>query len=506
MAAQASTLSLFNKSTLSGIKEVSGAKKIKILSNQANIVVAKKSAVSSLKKELKAHLSSYQIKKLTDQAPNALHFEGLKAAIAVILIEEDNPEILDHEGLLDPSAYSSARDNVGSAYLKLEGEFEKLHLHAFNLDYDELLGALLGIELAAYDFKNQAKAPQLTAASTGDLPKDATSEALKNAKAIGKAINIGRHLVDTPPSDKLPVDYANAVQKYFAKKAGMTVNIWDEKKLAKEKMGCLLGVGKASTQQPRLVHLRYRPKNGRDMQPLAFVGKGITFDTGGLNLKPGNSMRLMKKDMGGSACLAGLASWLCDSKSEIPCDIYLALAENSVDAHSFRPSDVLTAKNGKTVEIDNTDAEGRLVMADALCVASEAKGKDKPQFLIDVATLTGAIKVGLGDDIGGLFSNNDDLAFILQSCSQISGDLLWRMPLMKSQRAKLNSPFADMANSSSGFGGAIRAAMFLQEFTGDIPWAHLDIFGWNNGASGAYRSAGGSGQGVQCLAQFVSQF
>lgn len=504
--ANTATLSIFNKVALNGLKEITNAKKIKILANQANIIVAKKSSVSKLKKELKSHLSSYQIKKLTDEAGPTLFFEGLKAAIAVILLDEENPEILDHEGLLDPSAYSCARDYVGQAYLKFEGQFEKLHLHGFGLDYDELLGALLGIELGAYDYKGKAKAMELSAACTGELPKEAHSEALKNAKAVGKAMNIGRHLVDTPPSQKRPADYANAVKKHFEKKAGMTVTIWDEKRLAKEKMGCILGVGQGSVQLPRLVHLRYRPKKSRDMQPLAFVGKGITFDTGGLNLKPGGGMRLMKKDMGGSACLVGVASWLCESKSEIPCDIYLALAENSVDAHSFRPSDVLTARNGMTVEIDNTDAEGRLVMADALCVASEAKGKDKPQFLIDVATLTGAIKVGLGDDIGGLFSNNDDLAFILQSCSQISGDLLWRMPLMKSQRKKLKSPVADIANSSSGFGGAIRAAMFLQEFTGDIPWAHMDIFAWNSSAGRAYRSPGGSGQGVQCLAQFISQF
>jgi leucyl aminopeptidase len=144
-------------------------------------------------------------------------------------------------------------------------------------------------------------------------------------------------------------------------------------------------------------------------------------------------------------------------------------------------------------------------MADALALASEAKGKDAPQFLIDVATLTGAIKVGLGSDIGGLFSNDDDLAFLLQNCAQMAGDPLWRMPLMKSQRAKLKSEVADLANSASGFGGAIRAAMFLKEFTGTVPWAHLDIFAWNDGKKGFFKGAGGSGQGLQCLAQFLSQ-
>lgn len=500
-------LQLKIKNYLSCVKEVTAAKKIKSLSGEATLIVTKKENINSLKKELKPLLPPYQLKKITIDSESPLYLEGTKGAVGVVIVPDENPNHLHHEGLLDPSSYSVARDHVGQLYLNCEAKgFSKITLNAFHLDYDELLGSLLGIEMAAYDYKQQAKTLEVSAQSIGALPKEALKEALMNAKAIGKAINIGRFLVDTPPTDKRPISYAEGVKNYFSLKAGMTVNIWDDKNMEREGMGCILGVGRGSVQAPRLVHLSYRPKKARDMAPLAFVGKGITFDTGGLNLKPGPGMRLMKKDMGGSACLVGLASWLCDSKSEIPCDIYLALAENSVDAHSFVPSDILKAKNGKTVEIDNTDAEGRLVMADALCVASEATGKDKPQFLIDVATLTGAIKVGLGDDIGGLFSNNDDLAFILQSCSQISGDLLWRMPLMESQRKKLNSDVADMANSSGGFGGAIRAAMFLKEFTGDIPWAHLDIFAWNSAPAGPYRSSGGSGQGVQCLAQFVSQF
>jgi len=500
------SLNLNLKSHLNTLKQVTSTRKIKVLNGEATLVVTKEKNISTLKKELKAHLPPYQLKRIKDGIDSPLYLEGLKGVIGIVLLPDENPDYLHHEGLLDPSAYSVARDQVGQLYLEMEDKgFTKVHLNGLELDYDELLGSLLSIELASYDYKNQVTPLELSASYCGELPKEGLKEALTHATTIGRAINISRFLVDTPPSDKRPASYAQGIQNLFEKKAGMSVTVWDEKRLAKEKMGCLLGVGQGSTQLPRLVHLRYRPKKARDMAPIAFVGKGVTFDTGGLNLKPGPGMRNMKKDMGGSACLVGLASWLCESKSEIPCDIYLALAENSVDAHSFRPSDILTARNGMTVEIDNTDAEGRLVMADALCIASEAKGKDKPQFLIDVATLTGAIKVGLGDDIGGLFSNNDDLAFILQSCSQISGDLLWRMPLMESQRKKLKSDVADIANSVGGFGGAIRAATFLQEFTGDIPWAHLDIFSWNGARQNAYRGSGGSGQGVQCLAQFISQ-
>ncbi|MCF8059581.1 MAG: leucyl aminopeptidase family protein [Bacteriovoracaceae bacterium] len=504
--AEISSLNLNLKNHLKTLKEVTSSKKVKVLNGEATIVVTKEKNISTLKRELKPHLPPYQFKRIDEAMVSPLYLEGLKGVIGIVLVPDENPEFLHHEGLLDPSAYSVARDQTGQLYLEMEAKgFTKIHLNGLMLDYDELLGSLLGIELAAYDYKKQAKPLELSASYIGELPKVGIKDALNNAMAIGHAINLSRFLVDTPPSDKRPASYAEGVKKLFDKLPAMTVSIWDEKRLAKENMGCLLGVGQGSTQKPRLVHLRYRPKNGRDMAPLAFVGKGVTFDTGGLNMKPGPGMRYMKKDMGGSACLVGLASWLCDSKSEIPCDIYLAIAENSVDSHSFRPSDILTARNGMTVEIDNTDAEGRLVMADALCVASEAKGKDKPQFLIDVATLTGAIKVGLGDDIGGLFSNNDDLAFILQSCSQISGDLLWRMPLMESQRKKLVSDVADISNSASGFGGAIRAATFLQEFTGDIPWAHLDIYAWNSARQKSFRASGGSGQGVQCLAQFISQ-
>ncbi len=499
-------LSLNSKTLLPAKLKITKSSKPKFLSGETTVIVYPKGQFKKLKSVLKEQLAPYQIKKIESAEQPSYFMHGSKGYVSLVHVPDQLSETLDHEGMLEESNYALTRDQVGSLYLQAEeAGCTKLHLHTFNCDYDEILGSFLGLEMAAYDFKKIAKPLSISASYQGELPTKAVEEAYKNAIAVGRATNMSRLLVDTPPSDKRPVDYAEAVNSYFKNKAGMKVTIWDDKKMAKEKMGCILGVGQGSVQKPRLVHLRYRPAKAQDIQPAAFVGKGITFDTGGLNLKGGANMRLMKKDMGGSAALVGLASWLVDSKSDVPCDIYLALAENSVDAESFRPSDVLVAKNGKSVEIDNTDAEGRLVMADALCVAAEAKGQDKPQFLIDVATLTGAIKVGLGDDIGGLFSNNDDLAFILQSCSQISGDPLWRMPIMESQLGKLKSDVADLANSGSGFGGAIRAAVFLREFTGDLPWAHLDIYGWNGSRQKAYRSAGGSGQAVQCLAQFISQ-
>ncbi len=509
-AATSSSKSSLNLSLplyLKGLEEIKNTKKCKTGPAQGSLIICAQKSVNTLKKEIKSSLHAYQLKKIKSEGGFSMVVEAKTGPMAIVIPVVEDLENFDHEGLIDESPYASTRNLVGAAYLKLEAHgIESLHIHAQDLDYDELLGSLLGIEMAHYSFNTQPQVMKLSASYSGQLPKEALRDVLDNAKAIGHSVNLARYLVDVPPSEKRPDDYANAVEKLFAKKYGMTVHIWDEKKLEKENMNCILAVGRGSVQQPRMVHIQYRPKlsKAQEMEakePVAFVGKGVTFDTGGLNLKPGPAMRLMKKDMGGSAALVGLAYWLSATKSTQPCDIYLSLAENSVGSDSFRPSDILTARNGKTIEIDNTDAEGRLVMADALCVATEAK----PQCVIDVSTLTGAIKVGLGCDIAGLFTNNDDLAFIMQSCSQVAGDLVWRMPLMPSGRQALKSSFADMVNSASGFGGAISAAMFLKEFVGETPWAHLDIFAWNNGPTGAYRGAGGSGQAVQLLAQFISQ-
>lgn len=491
--------------TLVKLKDIQKTSKFKFPAGAATILVYRTDKVNAVKKLIKDQLHSYQVKDIPKEAGQVFNFQAKKGALLLVCLPVQSFEYSDHEGLLDPSNYSMARDLIGAGVLELEQKYSSIHMNLFELEYDEMLGSLLGLELGAYDYKKLKSELSFSSQYSGALEKDTLKDVLKNAKDIGQGLNIARFLVDVPPNLKRPDTYANGIKDLFSNKPGMTVTVWNEARLKREKMGCLLGVGQGSVQTARLVHLRYRPKKSKDISPVAFIGKGITFDTGGVNLKPGGSMRLMKKDMGGSACLVGLAQWVVKSKLEVPCDFYFALAENSVDAESFRPSDVLTARNGMTVEIDNTDAEGRLVMADALALASEAKGADKPQFLIDVATLTGAIKVGLGSDIGGLFSNDDDLAFLLQNCGQMAGDPLWRMPLMNSQREKLNSEVADISNSASGFGGAIRAAMFLKEFTGGLPWAHLDIFAWNDGRKSFYRGAGGSGQAVQCLAQFLSQ-
>jgi leucyl aminopeptidase len=287
-------------------------------------------------------------------------------------------------------------------------------------------------------------------------------------------------------------------------------------------MGLHLAVGQGALHGPRMIHLKYRPKKtsssklassksaasksvgGKsNSKPIAFVGKGITFDSGGLDIKPSSGMRLMKKDMGGAAAVLGVALWAELSQINLDLDFYIGLAENAVDQKSFRPSDVVTARNGMSVEIHNTDAEGRLVLADLLDVAVTKAGVDEPEIVIDVATLTGAIKVALGADLAGLFSNSDQLSDEIQSAGQKAGDLNWRMPLYLKYTHGMSSSFADIVNAIDGFGGAITAALFLEKFVRNKPWAHLDIYAWNDKNSGSLSFSGGNGQAVQCLVQFL---
>ena len=214
-------------------------------------------------------------------------------------------------------------------------------------------------------------------------------------------------------------------------------------------------------------------------------------------------MRLMKKDMGGAASGVGLAYWVAHSNYGRACDFYLALAENSIDANAMRPSDVYRSRAGYLVEIDNTDAEGRLVLADVMDVAAKKTAKDEPEYLIDLATLTGAIKVALGADMAGLFSNNDKLADQIVKAGQVVGEPNWRMPLVQKYFASISSNFADFKNSADGFGGAITAALFLEKFCNNVKWAHLDIYGWVDKPTGSLSTAGGNGQAVQTLIQWL---
>ncbi|MBY0452738.1 MAG: leucyl aminopeptidase family protein, partial [Bdellovibrionaceae bacterium] len=329
-------------------------------------------------------------------------------------------------------------------------------------------------------------------------------KAINEAQLEATAVQLARHLVNLPPNEANPETIEEMTLKQLNwPKGKVKINVWDDKKLKAENMNLLLAVGAGSATPPRMIHIQYRPQAKSNKKPVAFVGKGITFDTGGLDIKPSSAMRLMKKDMGGAASVLGLAYWVAHSGCKQPCDFYLALAENGVDAKAMRPSDVYMSRAGLLVEIDNTDAEGRLVLADAMDVAAKQTGANEPEYLIDLATLTGAIKVALGAEVAGLFCNDDKLANELEWAGQAVGESNWRMPLVQKYFGSLSSPFADFKNSGEGFGGAITAALFLEKFCNGKKWAHLDIYAWADRMSGPYASAGGNGQAVQTLIHWL---
>lgn len=316
-----------------------------------------------------------------------------------------------------------------------------------------------------------------------------------------EAVNLARFLVDLPPNELNPTTYAALIKELVGANKGFKFESIS-KDLEAKGYNLIHAVGKGSDDAPQLV----RVLTSGSGQKTAMVGKGITFDTGGLDLKPSKFMRNMKKDMGGSAALVGVLYYFVHSKQKCNIDFYFALAENSVGGNSFRPGDIYKAGNGLTVEIDNTDAEGRLVLADALSWLG--KEKKQPDVVIDIATLTGAIKVGLGSHIGGLFSNDKELSDQLFKSSLETGDFVWPMPMpFWSESEMTRTDVADLVNSSqAGYGGAITAAQFLKFFVPKTAkWAHLDIFAWVDGKRDVIRQTGGSGQGVMLLIDWVEK-
>jgi leucyl aminopeptidase len=319
---------------------------------------------------------------------------------------------------------------------------------------------------------------------------------------IVDGVNIARELVNEPPNVLFPIEFARRAAQL--RKLGVDVEVLDVKAMTKLGMGALLGVAQGSTQPGRTVIMRW---NGgkRGEQPVAFVGKGVCFDTGGISIKPAGGMEDMKGDMGGAACVVGLMHALAARKAKVNAVGAIGLVENMPDGNAQRPGDIVTSMSGQTIEIINTDAEGRLVLADVLWYVAK---KYKPKFMVDLATLTGAILVALGTEYAGLFSNNDELAERLMQVGLATGERVWRMPLGPEYDKQIDSQFADMKNTGgSRHGGSITAAQFLQRFVDDTPWAHLDIAGTAMGAPKTdINQSWGSGYGVRLLERLVAEY
>jgi len=318
--------------------------------------------------------------------------------------------------------------------------------------------------------------------------------------ALADGVLLARDLVNEPPNILYPVEFARRATEL--KRLGVVVEVLDEKAMKKLGMNALLAVNQGSARESRVAVMRWEGGK-RGTPPVAFVGKGVCFDTGGISIKPGGGMEDMKGDMAGAACVVGLMQALAGRKAKVNAVGVIGLVENMPDGNAQRPGDIVTSMSGQTIEIINTDAEGRLVLADVLWYT---RNRFKPRFMIDLATLTGAIVVALGNEHAGLFSNDDRLAERLSRAGEETGERVWRMPLAAAYDKLIDSKFADMKNTGGRQGGSITAAQFLQRFVDKTPWAHLDIAGTGFASpQNDINKSWGSGWGVRLLDHLVAE-
>ncbi len=366
----------------------------------------------------------------------------------------------------------------------------------------------LGARLGAYAFtafRGAGTAHPVSPVRQVSLLADAKDVELKasvdRAMTIADAVCLARDLVNTPPSALPPAGIAQAAIDAVAD-LDVTVDIWDEQDLRDGGFGGITAVGQGSANPPRLVCMHYAPKDA--VTRIAFVGKGITFDSGGLSLKPPKAMETMKCDMSGAAAV--IAAVAAIAQLELPVEVigWVPTAENMPSGHAQRPGDVITIYGGRTVEVLNTDAEGRLILADALVRAAE----DDPALIVDAATLTGAAVVALGDRTAGIMANNDDVRVAVWQASQAAGEPMWHLPIPEESRSTLDSAIADIKNIGDGKGGMLSAAAFLRDFVPDkTPWAHLDIAGpaFNEAGPHGYTPKGGTGAAVRTFIEIATR-
>ncbi len=363
-----------------------------------------------------------------------------------------------------------------------------------------------GIVLGNYQFDNYKSKPEPSNLRKVTIVAEKQHATIRRSLAegarIAEAVCLTRDLVNEPGGTLTPEVLARRTVK-MAQNCGLKAEVWSLADIKRQKLGGLLGVNRGSEKPPRFVKLQWNPP-GKPKKSIALVGKGVTFDSGGLSLKPWKAMAHMKNDMAGAAAVIGAMSALSEVQPKCRVTGYLPLTDNMTGGDATRVGDVLQIRNKKTVEILNTDAEGRLILADALSLASE----DKPDAIVDLATLTGACVVALGDSYAGIMGNDDSWIETVEDAAKVAGERLWPLPLPEDYRKQLDSPVADLANIGSGNGGTITAGLFLSEFVADgIPWVHLDIAGpaFADKVSGV-DPKGGTGFGVRTLIELVRQF
>ncbi|MGE5156947.1 MAG: leucyl aminopeptidase [Gemmatimonas sp.] len=425
--------------------------------------------------------------------------EGIKIQ-RLIVIGTGKPSELKERDFLKFGGVLAGKLNSGSDHVMLLAELPEGAMRP-----EQAAAIASGIRLRAYRFdRYKTKKKE---GDEGGLRAD-ISLAVEDVPAARKAfapqshvidgVDFARDLVNEPPNVLYPEEFARRAAQL--RKLDVDVEILDVKAMTKLGMGALLGVAQGSERPGRTVIMRW---NGgkRGAAPVAFVGKGVCFDTGGISIKGAANMEEMKGDMAGAACVVGLMHALASRKAKVNAVGAIGLVENMPSGTAQRPGDIVTSMSGQTIEIINTDAEGRLVLADVLWYVAK---KIKPKFMVDLATLTGAIMVSLGSEHAGLFSNNDELADRLVKCGLETGEKVWRMPLSPEYDKLIDSQFADMKNTGGRYGGSITAAQFLQRFVDNTPWAHLDIAGTAMGApKSEINQSWGSGFGVRLLDRLV---
>ena len=346
--------------------------------------------------------------------------------------------------------------------MSIETKTVAFKLDGIEFDYSEQF--TMGAKIADYKFdkyKSEKKDKGIK-----EVFVEANETTIRRAEKIADAMAFTRNLANEPAQFATPTELAS-----IACDLGLETKIYDKDECEKMGMGAFLAVGRGSSQEPKFIHMKYACENPK--KKIALVGKGITFDSGGLDIKPASSMLTMKDDMSGAACVLGVMSIIKELAPQVEVHGIIAACENMPGCSAYKPGDILTAKNGKTIEVDNTDAEGRLTLADALCYACEL-GVDE---VIDIATLTGACMVALGSQAAGIMGNDKDMVKALIETAENNGEKYWELPLWEEYAESLKSDIADMKNTGSRWGGAQTAGVFLQKFVKDVKWTHIDIAG-----------------------------
>jgi leucyl aminopeptidase len=436
-------------------------------------------------------------------------FKGKEGSSAVSRVGAGSPVrkiILVGLGKADAFQPDTLR-RIGAAIARLaKKERSKtlgISLPVWNQAPDATAGAIAeGILLALHKdnrFKSEPEDKETQLERVDLLGLAGQEEAITRAQFLSSGVILARELVAAPPNECTPITMAQTAQA-IASNHNLQLEILEQEECEKLGMGAFLGVAKASDMPPKFIHLTYTPE-GTPRRKLAIIGKGLTFDSGGLNIKgAGSGIETMKMDMGGAAATFGAAKAIGQLKPDVEVHFISAVTENMISGHAMHPGDILKASNGKTIEVNNTDAEGRLTLADAL-VFAEKLGVDA---IVDLATLTGACVIALGDDIAGLFTPDDTVAQELLQASEKAGEKLWRMPMEEKYFEGIKSPIADLKNTGPRPGGSITAALFLKQFIQETPWAHLDIAGpvWTDKENGVNNS-GATGYGVRTLVNWV---